>query len=242
MDGCIVNFADSSIICKPMERYIKNENMLTPAENIRLRTFKVAVVGCGGLGGYLVEMLARLGIGHLTVIDGDVFQISNLNRQLLSTPENIGSSKAIEAMLRAKKVNPEINITPIPEFIHSANAAEILAGHHIICDALDTITARKLLEQEAEKLNIPVVYAAIAGWYAQVSVVFPGDRTISKIYPDDIQRGAETYLGNPAFTPALAASVQVAETIKTLLGKEGVLRNKILSINLLDHNHQVIDL
>ena len=68
-------------------RYLKNENMLNRDENISLRQKKVAVVGCGGLGGYIIEQLSRIGVGHITIIDGDVFDETNLNRQLFSTTE-----------------------------------------------------------------------------------------------------------------------------------------------------------
>jgi len=224
-----------------MERYSRNESMLSPAENKQLRTFKVAVVGCGGLGGYIIEMLTRLGIAHLTVIDGDVFQTSNLNRQLLSTPEKIGQPKALEAMKRAKEINPEISVRAVLEFLSEENAGTILPGHDLICDALDNISTRCMLEKMAEKFNIPLVFGAIAGWYAQVSTIMPGDRVISKLYPADMSRGAETYFGNPSFTPALAASIQVAEAVKVLLNKEGILRHKILSVNLLHHEYQLID-
>jgi len=225
-----------------MERYIRNEKMLSPAENQRLRTFRVAVVGCGGLGGYIIEMLARLGIGHLTLIDGDVFEPSNLNRQLLSTPEKLGQPKASEARLRVREVNPEVKAEAIYEFLTEENAGRILAGHDLICDALDNVQSRRIIEMAAEKLNIPMVFGAIAGWYAQVCTIMPGDRMIQKLYPEEVNKGAETHLGNPSFTPALAASIQVAEAIKVLLGKGNLLRNKVLSINLLDQEYQVIEL
>ncbi len=225
-----------------MERYIRNEKMLSPAENQKLRTFRVAVVGCGGLGGYLTEMLARLGIAHLTLIDGDVFQTSNLNRQLLSKPENIGQPKAREAKQRIKEVNPEVTTVAVYEFLTEKNAGEILKGHDLICDALDNIKSRLLLESTAEKLNIPLIFGAIAGWHAQVCTILPGDRVLERLYPDGLEKGAETHFGNPSFTPALAASIQVAEAVKVLLKKEGLLQNKILSINLLNHEYQVVDI
>lgn len=225
-----------------MERYIRNEKMLNPAENKRLRTFRIAVVGCGGLGGYLIEMLARLGIGHLTLIDGDVFEPSNLNRQLLSTPENMGEPKAREAKRRVKEINPEINTEAIYEFLTKENADRILSGHDLICDALDNVKSRRIVEKAAETLNTPLVFGAIAGWYAQVCTIMPGDRMMEKLYPEDVNKGAESHLGNPSFTPALAASIQVAEAIKVLLNKGTLLRGKILSINLLDHEYQVIEI
>ena len=224
-----------------MNRYIKNQNMLSAVENQSLRNFRVAVVGCGGLGGYLIEMLARLGVGHITAIDGDVFDVSNLNRQLLALPGNIGKSKAMEAKERVLAVNPEISVNPVSSFLTKENAGEILGRHHVICDALDNITARLMLQEAAESLSIPLVHAAIAGWYAQVCTVMPGDKTLNRIYPEDLSRGEEAELGNPSFTPGLAASVQVSEVLKILIGRGSLLRNKLLVINTLDNHYFAID-
>ena len=83
------------------ERYIRNLGALTEQECARLRTKTVFVAGCGGLGGYLIEMLLRLGVGAIRAADGDVFEASNLNRQLLSSTRNLGRSKAAAAANRA---------------------------------------------------------------------------------------------------------------------------------------------
>jgi molybdopterin-synthase adenylyltransferase len=223
-------------------RYLKNENMLSRKENQLLHHTSVAIVGCGGLGGYIIEMLARLGIGRLTVIDGDVFEASNLNRQLLATSLNMGKSKAEAALQRIQLINPDVEATLINEFISSENASMHLTGHDVICDALDNIPSRRLLQTTAESLNIPLVYGAIAGWYAHISTIFPGDGTLDKLYPEDFPKGIETELGNPSFTPALAASLQVAEVLKVILGKTDVLRNKLLTINTLEMKFEVLEL
>lgn len=223
------------------QRYIRNESMLSAEENSRLRSFKVVIVGCGGLGGHIIEQLARMGIGHLTMIDGDVFEPSNLNRQLLSHPGNLGKPKALEAEMRVRLINPDVKTDARHVFLTDENAESLLGGHHIICDALDNISSRKIVQKAAAKLNIPMVFAAIAGWYAQVGTIMPGANLLDKIYPEGVEKGAETQLGNPSFTPALAASLQVAETIKVLLNKEGVLKNSLLMVNTLDHEYQVID-
>lgn len=223
-------------------RYQRNENMLSPSENERLRTFRVAVVGCGGLGGHLIEMLARLGLGHITAIDGDVFEASNLNRQLLATPHNLGHPKALEAEKRIRLINPDVSVKAIHAFLNRDNAPAYLAGHDLICDALDNIPSRQMLEKAAASLDIPLVFGAIAGWHAHVGSVFPGDGLMEIIYPHGQEKGLESELGNPSFTPALAAALQVAESVKILLGKEGILRKKMLVINTLNHEYQVIDL
>lgn len=220
-------------------RYSKNEAMLTPEENASLSTFKVCVIGCGGLGGYVIEMLARLGIGHLTVVDGDVFNVSNLNRQLLSEEANMGMAKALVAVERIGRVNSEIKVVPVTEFIDVSNADRILAGHDVIVDALDAIKPRFIVQASASNLGIPMVHGAIAGWHGQVTTIYPGDDTLNEIYPRNLEV-LENPMGNPSFTPALVASIECAEVLKVLLKKEGCLRKKLLQIDLLHHTQEVI--
>jgi len=224
-----------------MERYLKNIGTLSPQENESLQRRKAAVVGCGGLGGYVIELLGRLGVGHITAIDYDVFQPSNLNRQILSDEASLGKSKALQAQKRMKLVNSNVTITPIMEKLDRQNGMQILSGHDVIIDALDNIPSRLLLQDIAEALQIPMVHGAIAGWYGQVSTIFPGDRTLSKIYPDPDAKGVEKELGNPSFTPALVASIEVSEALKILIGRGSLLRKKLLSINVLDQEYEIID-
>ena len=87
-----------------MNRYLRNKNLISHEEQVKLSQMKVAVLGCGGLGGYVIEMLARLGVGKLILVDFDTFDESNLNRQLISTEKNLGSSKVEEAIKRIKLI------------------------------------------------------------------------------------------------------------------------------------------
>jgi len=216
-------------------------NTLTPDENESLKEFKVCVVGCGGLGGYIIEMLGRLGIGHITAVDGDVFEETNLNRQLLSDSESIGKSKAFAAKERMLKVNPLITVNPVNCRLNRENGLKIIDGHHAVVDALDNIESRLLLEDLAESAGIPLVHGAIAGWFGQVAAIFPGDRLLHKLYPEGANHGIEKELGNPPFTPALVASIETSETLKILINRGNILRNKLLLINLLNHQYEVID-
>lgn len=222
-------------------RYSRNESTLAPEENLRLRSFRIAVVGCGGLGGYIIEMAARLGIGELTVIDGDVFNLTNLNRQILSTESNLGQYKTHIAVERISKVNKDVKLTSVPLYLDNANADALLRDHDLVMDALDALRPRFILQEACERLGIPFVHGAIAGWYAHVTTVYPGDRTLFKIYPQPIVE-LDNPLGNPSFTPAFAASIQVAEMLKVLLKKEGILRNQLLQVDLLNHRYETIDL
>ena len=225
-----------------MDRYQRNMNALSPEENKRLRDFHVVVVGCGGLGGYIIEMLARLGIGTLTVIDGDIFDETNLNRQLLSSEANLGTPKVQAAVDRLSLVNSQTKVNPIHGLLTSENGLEMIVGKDLVFDALDNVSTRLILEDLCETAGVPLVHGAIAGWFGQVSVILPGDRTLHSILPEGVNKGIETELGNPAFTPALVASIQVAEGIKVLLRREGILQNKLLTIDLLNQEYEVLSL
>jgi molybdopterin-synthase adenylyltransferase len=225
-----------------MDRYQRNMNALSYEENQRLKDFHVVVVGCGGLGGYIIEMLARLGIGTLTVIDGDAFDETNLNRQLLSSEPNIGKPKVRAAVERIGQVNSQVKVNAIQKILTAKNGLAMIAGADLVFDALDNVSSRLTLETLCEKAEVPLVHGAIAGWFGQVAVVLPGDQTLHSILPEGVNNGIEIELGNPSFTPAMVASIQVAEGLKVLLGRDGILRNKLLTIDLLNQEYEVLSL
>ena len=113
-------------------RYARNVPALSEAECELLRRKRVLVVGCGGLGGHLIDMLARIGIGSVRVVDGDVFEPSNLNRQLLSEVSLLGVGKAQTAAERVRRVNPDVAVHAVGEFLTEENAAALLTD----CDAV----------------------------------------------------------------------------------------------------------
>ncbi|MFA5522871.1 MAG: HesA/MoeB/ThiF family protein [Tissierellales bacterium] len=225
-----------------MKRYSRNMDMLSPEENASLSNFKVCVVGCGGLGGYIIEMLARLGIGHLTVVDGDVFEETNLNRQLLSDMDSLGKPKALVAKARVNSVNPLIKVKAINERLTEGNGLDILKDHDVVVDALDSVDTRLLIQNLSEELNTPLVHGAIAGWYGQVTTILPGDRTLDVLYSNRDNNGLELELGNPSFTPALVASIEVSEVLKLLIKRGDLLRRRLLIINTLNQEYEAINL
>lgn len=224
-----------------MERYKRNESALSKKENLSLRDKKVCIVGCGGLGGYIIEMLSRLGVGNLTLVDGDKFEVSNLNRQLLSTPLNLGTSKAKAASDRVSLINPEVNVVVYDVFLDKSNARRIIEGNDLVIDALDGKEARLILEDQCEESGIPLIHGAIGGWYGQVGVIYPGSRILHQVYEGKAEKGIEEKLGNPAFTPALIASIEVSEAVKVLIGKETELKNKLLFIDILNNEFITVD-
>ena len=198
------------------ERYIRNLGALTEEECALLRTKTVFVAGCGGLGGYLVEMLLRLGVGTIRAADGDAFEASNLNRQLLSSPQALGMPKAEAAAARAALVNPGVRFVPIPEFVTEENAARLIRGCDAVLDALDNIGARRILARACAEEGIPMIHGAICGWSAQAAVILPGDDLIGRIYPEGAKLNSKTSL---SFTPPFCAALQVALCTRLLTGR-----------------------
>ncbi len=226
------------------DRYIRNKECISDAEQAKLAGLCAAVVGLGGLGGHCAELLARLGFGRLVLVDDERVEESNLNRQLFATSSTLGLLKADAAKLRLQEVNPECRLRIHALRLNEENAANILQEADIVLDAVDNVPARLLLQDVCARLGKVLVHGAIGGWYGQVGVVFPGDNTLSRLYPD-AGAGAEARLGNPSFIPALVAAAQVAEALKCCLGENGkgtVLRHKIWRIDLLAHKHMVINL
>jgi len=222
-----------------MNRYARNK-ILTPGEQNQLKQNKVAVIGCGGLGGYIIEMLARLGIGNITAVDGDVFEETNLNRQLLCVTDTLGKKKAVEAGIRIKKIDSGINVKVEDRYINKDNALQTIKDHDVVVDALDSNTARHTVLDACKSENIPCVHGAVAGWYGQVSVVYPQDDWLKNYLTTAAEKGIEKSLGNPSFSPACVAAYQVAQTLKVLLKKDGILRNKIMFIDMLENEIEII--
>lgn len=224
-------------------RYQRNRKAMSAGDQLTLFRSSLAVIGCGGLGGYVVEELARLGVGRIMVMDPDVFEEHNLNRQLFSTPANLGTAKVAAAAQRIKEINPAVTLVPIQAAFSCKNGDEVLRGCHVAVDALDSIPARLELAEVCTALGIPLVHGAIAGWFGHVATQFPGDDTLSTIYPNGRSgKGIEQTLGNPSFTPAVIASLEVAEVCKLLLGQGTPLRGRQLIVDLFSMEMNIIDI
>ena len=125
----------------------------------------VFIAGLGGLGGWLLEHMLRLGPEFVRAADGDVFDESNLDRQLLSAPTLIGRSKAAAAKERAELVAPQLRFEAVPAFVTEENCTELLSGCCLALDGLDNVAGRLTLERGCAELGIPLVHGAVGGWY-----------------------------------------------------------------------------
>ena len=212
------------------ERYIRNLGALSEAECAMLREKTVLVAGCGGLGGYLIEMLLRLGVGEIRAADGDRFEASNLNRQLLSAPGLLGRGKAEVAAERAAAVNPDVRFVAVPEFVTEKNVGGLVRGCDAVLDALDNIASRRMLAQACAVAKVPLIHGAICGWSAQAAVIMPGDGMMEWIYPEGAALSSKASL---SFTPPFCAALQTALCVRLLTGRE-IETGRLYVADLLD--------
>ena len=220
-----------------MDIFGRNIGALTKAEQEAIASKKVFIAGAGGLGGYAAEFCVRIGIGNLVICDRDVFEESNLNRQRFSDIYRLGQSKAQTAREKLLDINPTVSVKAYDCVIDRGNLVSMAADCDIIIDALDNVEGRFVLEEVAEKLNIPLILGAVDGWCGQISAIMPGDKTVTKLYAD-----AQTRSTPPVtvMTAAVTAGLQVAEAVKTLLGRPS-LKNKLLVIDLEDYTLEILN-
>jgi len=211
-------------------RYLRSLGTVGWEGQIRLLCSTVAVVGLGGLGGNVVEGLARMGVGHLVVVDGDVFVDHNLNRQVLCAEDDLGLLKAEAARTHVAQINAAVEVVVHSEEATRENLSRLLEGAEVVVDALDRLPSRLMLQEVAQKMGIPMVHGAIAGYSGQVMTIFPGDGGLRALFGGGSvpQQGLEVQLGCPAATPMMVAAWQVQEVLKILLGRGQLLRHKIL--------------
>ena len=219
------------------ERHSRNIPAVSEEEMAKIGTSRVLVVGCGGLGGNIIEYLTRVGIGSLTVVDGDVFEESNLNRQILSTSDNIGKKKALAAAARVKAIDPSVSVTPVCEFLTKENARELMADVDLVIDALDNASARLILEDAASEAGLAIVHGAICGWDLQAMLVPPGSGMLHQMYTEDYVPSTKTSL---PVTPAICAAVEASVAIQYLCGRKTALENNLLIGSLIDMNFDII--
>jgi molybdopterin/thiamine biosynthesis adenylyltransferase len=218
-------------------RYLRNTGTIGLDGQIKLLQSTVAVVGAGGLGGTIIELLARQGIGHIIIIDNDRFAEQNLNRQLMATEKNLGKYKATAAARRVKDINSAVTVTTSLKKLTKENARRLLRDANLVADGLDNLSSRFAVENACRDLGIPYVYGTIAGFIGQLMTVFPEDTGLSCIYGHSEslpEQGIEVKIGNPSATPAMIAALQVQEIVKIITGIGKPLRNHLFILDAME--------
>jgi len=205
-----------------LERYFSHGCSLDLGQQLRLCEGRVLVCGCGGLGGVLISLLARAGVGFLRLVDGDVFAPTNLNRQWFCDASSIGHLKAQVCAARLPDLNPFTRVEAVSEPLTEGNALTLAADIDLALDALDNIAGRLLLARVAKERRIPFIHAAATGWCGQVSTFLPDSRrSLLDVYGNRQYRDAtEMTTGIIGTTASVVGSLQAAEAIRLLIGQE----------------------
>ena len=213
------------------ERYARSLGSVGWKGQIALLQSIVGIVGVGGLGGWIVEGLARMGVGRMILIDNDVFEENNLNRQAFCREANMGQPKVEAARQRVAEVNGAVEVETHQVRVTSPTMmVELLRGADVLVDALDALPTRLALQRAAQQLAVPLVHGAIAGYVGQVMTIFPEDRGLTALYGEGPvpERGIEVQWGNPAATPMMIAAWQIQEVVKLVAGRGEPLRHRML--------------
>lgn len=191
---------------------------------IKLAKCKVAVIGCGALGTTIANNLVRSGIGYLQVIDRDIIELNNLQRQNLFDEEDIGSSKAWVAAEKLRKINSEVRIEPIADDVNYENVEKLIQNMDLVLDGTDNMLVRFLINDACVKHNIPWIYGGAIETYGVTMNIIPHKtpcfRCLIHDLPDTGSLATCDTVGVLNTIPAIIGSIQSSEALKILLGKE----------------------
>ncbi|AUC84109.1 dinucleotide-utilizing protein [Polaribacter sp. ALD11] len=211
---------------------------------LKLKQAKVLVIGAGGLGCPVLQYLTAAGVGIIGIIDDDVVDQSNLQRQILYTVDDIGLSKAKTAAKRLSRLNPFVNFKVYQEKLTKENAILVFSNYDIIVDGSDNFSTRYLANDAAVITNKPLVYGAIFKFEGQVSVFnYKGSGTYRCLYPTPPKPNESpncSEIGVLGVLPGIIGSLQANETIKIICGIGAVLANKLLMYDSLQMNQTVL--
>jgi molybdopterin/thiamine biosynthesis adenylyltransferase len=158
-------------------------SIVTRSEQQRFKDAKITVIGCGGIGGETIEMLARMGIGELVLVDKDAYDLSNLNRQTLATIKDLGLVKSEVAAEKVRLINPYVNTTTFNEHVDQTNIDKVIGDSDIVIDALDNVLTRVIVSRKAREIGIPYIHGAIHGTMGQITVFLPNsEKTYEEMF------------------------------------------------------------
>lgn len=201
------------------DRFLRNIGPITEGEQAKLGQSRIFIAGCGGIGGFLLEYMIRVGVGHIICADSDRFEESNLNRQLLADCETIGQGKAACAAARAHKIWPQADVSGIDVYLDEKSLPPLIENCDLVMDAFDNVQSRKALFHACAAAGKVLAHSSVSGWLAQAALVFPGKRLYDFIYP---KGQAGPLPGVLSFAPASAAAMQASLAVQYLCGRPDI--------------------
>lgn len=223
-------------------------SIVTRSKQQKFKDSKITIIGCGGIGGQTIEMLARMGVGELILVDEDAFDMSNLNRQNFATLTDVGIPKSEVAKDKVRLINPYVKVTSFNEHVDESNIDKIISDSDIVIDALDNVLTRVIASRKANEKKIPFIHGAIHGTLGQITTFLPNTKSYEAMFnlpsvgkeltEEVIESLKNVTSGTPPVigpTPNLIGCIQSMEAYKIITGIGKVtVAPKILTFDLLD--------
>lgn len=213
---------------------------------IKLLKAKVLVVGAGGLGSPVLLYLTAAGVGTIGIIDFDIVDESNLQRQILYTTEDIGKTKTVKAKEKLSKLNPYTFFNEYTTLLDKANAEKIIKEYDIVIDCPDNFATRYIVSDACEKLDKPHVFGSVSKFEGQVTVFnYNKGPTYRDLFPEPYT--SETSVENSpvgliGVLPGIIGCMQANEAIKIITGTGSILNGKLLIIDLLNNSYNILNI
>ncbi|HEY55264.1 MAG TPA: HesA/MoeB/ThiF family protein [Dehalococcoidia bacterium] len=204
----------------------------------KLKDSRAVIVGVGGLGCASATYLAAAGVGHITIVDFDTVELTDLNRQILYGEEDIGKKKVIVAKRKLSRLNSKVEITPVLAKITEENALSLIDGAQVVVDGLDNSATRLVVNSACVKQKIAYIYGGVSRLRGMVTTIIPGQTPCLACLRPEGAGG----LGVLGVTPAIIASLQALEAIKLLIGRSPALAGKLLLFNGDDMKFQLLEI
>lgn len=230
---------------KQAERYSRHIILSEVGEKgqVKLLESSVLIVGAGGLGSPVALYLAAAGVGTIGIIDADVVDLTNLQRQVIHKTKNIGMPKVDSAKESINAINPDVNVVTYQKRFNATNALEVLKDYQFVIDATDNLASKFLIADACYFANKPYSHAGILRFTGQVTTVIPGESTCYRCMfheqpPEDVV--SMQVAGIFGVLPCVIGGIQATETIKYLLGKGALLTGYLLMYDALDMSFRKI--
>ncbi|MBE6488770.1 MAG: HesA/MoeB/ThiF family protein [Methanosphaera stadtmanae] len=227
----------------------RQKDIFTSQQQEKIRNTNITVLGCGGLGGTVIEQLVRAGFENLTIIDQDVFDYTNMNRQIRSNLDTINKSKVETTKYESLKINPDLNIRTIDTTITEDNVSDILKGSDILIDAVDNVYTRVIISRECTRQKITFIHSAVEKTQGQLTVFTADTPSYEELFrlkskDKELTDDVVGYLKNLSSekpqvlgtTPSIFAALEVTEALKYVSGDENLLlAPKVLMWDIYDY-------
>ena len=206
----------------------------------KLKAAKVLVIGAGGLGCPVLQYLVAAGVGTIGVVDDDVMDVTNLHRQILYSPADVGKNKAITATEKLAIFNPYVNLIPIPKRLTEENASEIISKYDVVIDGSDNFPTRYLANDTCVALDKPLVFGSILRFEGQVSVFnYKNGPTYRCLFPEAEEGDNCEVAGVLGVLPGIIGTYMANEVIKIICETGDILSGKLMIINALDNSNNI---